>query len=230
MRTFTNKPGTVFDANKTTVLFAEDLNEFKDKIESKIDNTTNQNVGGIKTFTGTEVEIKRSKDAERRLVFSNSTDAQKMIVYQPAGTNELRVFNTNTNSDVFIIDESGNVNPHLVKKGRATAGSYVSLNGINIGMATSGNRGFGITLDTGTTSITGTVRTITHTNTFSQKKIENFTASTTFQRFDPDANMGGIGNVQEIIIHALDLNHIYRITCMVWAAYNENFIIIERIY
>lgn len=37
MRTFTNKPGTVFDANKTTVLYAEDLNEFKTNITN---NTT----------------------------------------------------------------------------------------------------------------------------------------------------------------------------------------------
>lgn len=230
MRTFTNKPGTVYDANKTTVLFAEDLNEFKDKIGSKIDNITDQDVGGIKTFTGTEVEIKRSKDSQRRLVFSNSTDAHQMIVYQPAGTNELRIYNTNINSDVFIIDENGNVNPHLVKKGRATAGSYISLGGIDIGMASSGNRGFGIKTTGASFLIYGQTRAIDHNNNNIAYKIENLTVDGTFKRFNDNVNLGGAGNTQETIFVNNNSGLVYKVTCTVWSAYNDNYIIIERIY
>lgn len=53
MRTFTNKPGTVYDANKTTVLFAEDLNEFKTQIESRsTDPSTLRNLIGLPFYDG----------------------------------------------------------------------------------------------------------------------------------------------------------------------------------
>ena len=122
MRTLINKDGIIFDPEKNYVFFAEDWNEVVGKIEdieeslllkvtddAVLHNTGDENVDGIKTFVGTELNIKRAKNLQRRLVFSNTTDSHVLIVYQPADTNEFRIYSTVAGGDKFTIKENGNI-------------------------------------------------------------------------------------------------------------------------
>lgn len=54
MRTFTNRPGVLYDSNKTDVLFAEDLNELSDFLDSLAAALVNLESGTVSSvwFTG----------------------------------------------------------------------------------------------------------------------------------------------------------------------------------
>jgi hypothetical protein len=56
LRTFTNRPGITYDADKTSVIFAEDMNEIKSKIETlesaELAENGEQTVTGNKLFSG----------------------------------------------------------------------------------------------------------------------------------------------------------------------------------
>jgi hypothetical protein len=69
--------------------------------------TGNESFDGIKTATGIEFAIKRPKTTQRRITFNNTTDTNQMIMYQPANSDDLRVYNTLTGKDQIELKSTG---------------------------------------------------------------------------------------------------------------------------
>lgn len=114
--------------------------------------------------------------------------------------------------------------------GRASTGEYVTLNNIQVGISSGGNRSFGIKTVSGTFSAYGESRSVNHNNLVRDVKFEDLGISTSFTYFDSDASLGGVGNTQVVHLQNFDSGALYKITCFVNAGYNGNYIIIEQLF
>lgn len=56
-----------------------------------------------------ELKIQKNKNEQRRITFNNNSDANQMIIYQPANSDDLRIYNTLTSEDVITIKANSNV-------------------------------------------------------------------------------------------------------------------------
>lgn len=143
-------------ANKTTSISGNETSNIKFPtvkaiydwvvgIDSNVVHKTgNENIDGIKTFIGTEIQIKKPLANQRRIVFSNSTDSRQMIVYQPENLNDLRIYNTGLSKDQVSFKEggvtefndliqikNGSADPNDGKIGNNTYAAGLNIVGIN---------------------------------------------------------------------------------------------------
>lgn len=78
MRTFANKPGVVFDADKTTVIFAEDMNEISGELEKIPRTLYDETDGATVTF-----DVDTNGTFQRVVLGGNRTLAVTNSTLQP---------------------------------------------------------------------------------------------------------------------------------------------------
>lgn len=142
MRTFTNKPGTVFDANKTTVLYAEDLNEFKTNITN---NTTDI---ATKAADNAVVKINGDQVINDKKTFGTNTDLSGKERIKVVGySNDTPLISWGDGGVVgtFVRRTVDNVMQYVAKNHGGVVDEFVGLFRFKSNLYIDGNVGIGTT-------------------------------------------------------------------------------------
>jgi hypothetical protein len=123
----------------------------------------------------------------------------------------------------------GALPPGRVVSGIVAAGACVCMDNIAVSMSTGGNRSFGISLLSGTT--TATWSNCGNQNAYtSASTVQNFALSTSFQRFDNGYAFTAHGSTQSTTLcYGSPVCAAYQIMGIVGSGYANNVICITRI-
>ena len=178
---------------------------------------------------GTSVSSQSSIDLSG---FSTVADMSNNIVMRTNGTERVRIDNSgnvNVTGKINVTDPSGNVVTKA--SGIINTGSFVQLDNVKVGPTRNGAGGSMAGLSIGAVS-TSFVADISAN--YSNSSIGGSTATgVTYSTTAANSAFGwgfGQGNQSTYILNDTTNNRVYRITLMIGASYNNNFISIERLY
>ena len=178
---------------------------------------------------GTSVSSQSSIDISG---FSTVSDMSNNIIMRTAGTERVRIDNSgnvNVTGRLNVVDPSGNVVTKV--SGLVNAGTFIQLDNVKAGPTRNGAGGGLAGLSVGAVS-TAFVADISAT--YSNNSAGGSTAtSVPYNTTGANSAFGwgfAQGNQSTYILNDTTNSRVYRITLMIGASYNNNFVSIERLF
>lgn len=178
---------------------------------------------------GTSVSSQSSIDISG---FSTVSDMSNNIIMRTAGTERVRIDNSgnvNVTGRLNVVDPSGNVVTKV--SGLVNAGTFIQLDNVKAGPTRNGAGGSMAGLSVGAVSTTFVADI---SATYSNNAMGGSTATgVTYTTTAANSAFGwgfGQGNQSTYILNDTTNSRVYRITLMIGASYNNNFVSIERLF
>lgn len=129
----------------------------------------------------------------------------------------------------FLVNAQLEADNFKVVQGKKNAGDYIELDGMRLSMATTGNKSFGLSVASGSVTLSGSTTAINHENNNLYSKFDSLTVTTSFTRFNDSWVLGGVGNKQEVYFYNNSNSNFYKITCIVGPDYTPCSLKFERL-